>query len=307
MRVLVTGGTGFFGSYLVPQLIEDGHAVTCLVRDEKSRDVLPDGVGIHKGDVLKPETLSGMFDDIDAAIHLVGIIEEKKSAGITFERLHVDATRNVAEAAASAGVSRFILMSANGARENGVSPYQTTKWRAEQIIKNGNFESWTIFRPSFLFGDPGNDNPEFVTQIANSLIVPFPILPVFGSGDYKLQPVAVEDVALAFSSALVNEAARNRSYIAVGKESFRYTEILDIITRSCGLTEKKKIHQPIFLARIAVNTIGRIGLLPISPDQFEMLIEGNSGNPTAFHNDFNLDGIPFSVDNLQYVQKYISK
>lgn len=305
MRVFVTGGTGFVGSYVVPKLIEDGHQVTCLVRSETAAAKLPEGAAPARGDVLDPSTLTDNIANHDAVIHLVGIIEEKRSSGVTFERLHVDATDNVVDAAVHAGVKIFVHMSANGAREDGVSQYQTTKWRAEQIVKAAGFESWTIFRPSFMFGDPGPDNPEFVTQLATSLVMSFPILPVFGSGKYKLQPVAIGDVAAAFSSALATPAARNRSYVAVGKDAFTYLEILDIVARSCGIEPKKKVHQPLLLARAAVNTIGRLGLLPITPDQFEMLIEGNTGNHVAFHDDFGIDGVPFNEESLSYVRNYL--
>lgn len=305
MKVFLTGATGFVGQSVVDKLVTGGHDVRCLVRKDGDAALLPDNVETLVGDVLKPDSFADGLKDIDAVIHLVGIIDEKKSAGITFERLHVDATRNVSEAAANEGVRHFILMSANGAKEDGVSRYQTTKWDAEQIVKDTGFEAWTIFRPSFMFGDPGPDNPEFITRLATTLIEPFPILPVFGDGLYKLQPIAVDEVASAFEKALTTTAAENRSYVAVGKESYTYNQVLDIITEACGLPIKKKIHQPIFLARPLVHTVGRLGLLPISPDQFEMLLEGNTGNPTAFYHDFNLQPTPFNQDSLAYVQKYI--
>lgn len=305
MRVFLTGASGFVGTYVLDALQDQGHDIACLVRSARSAEELPDSVSIVKGDILEPDTYREQLSGVDAVINLVGIIEEKKSAGITFERLHTEATQKLAEAAAAAGVARFILMSANGARENGVSRYQTSKWKAEQIVKKTGFESWTIFKPSFMFGDPGPDNPEFAKRLAQTLVKPFPILPVFGDGTYKLQPVAVTDVAAAFSQALTNPAAVNRSYVVTGKDVFTYNQALDIITQACGFEPKKKLHQPVFLARPLVHTVGRIGLLPISPDQFEMLLEGNTGNSTAFFTDFDLEEVPFTVDNLSYVQKYL--
>lgn len=305
MNVFLTGATGFVGTAVLDALISAGHQVTCLVRSAKSATNLPDTVEVTVGDILEPDSYRDVLGGQEAVINLVGIIEEKKSAGVTFERLHTEATGKLTEAAAESGVKIYIQMSANGARENGVSRYQTSKWKADQIVKKAGFDSWTVFKPSFMFGDPGPDNPEFAKRLAQTLIKPFPILPVFGDGKYRLQPVAVKDVAAAFSQALTKAEAANRSYIVTGKESFTYNEALDMITRACGYEPKKKLHQPVMLARPLVHTLGRVGLLPISPDQFEMLLEGNTGNSTAFFTDFDLEEIPFTVDNLTYVQKYL--
>lgn len=303
MTVFLTGATGFVGSYVLQALADAGHEAVCLMRDPgDSLRVTGDAVRRVEGDITDAGSLEGLLDGCDAVIHLVGIIEEHPRRGVTFERIHVDGTRNVVEAAVDAGIERFIHMSANGARPSDGTAYQTTKWRAEQIVEAAGFAHWTIFRPSILFGDPGPDNPEFTSQLLDELVRPFPILPVFGDGRYELQPVAVEEVAAAFVHALTQTKTHGQTYFAGGPDRIAYRDILDIIAEGAGLSPKPKAPVPMPLARLGVNTVGRAGLLPISPAQFAMLVEGNTGDNTAFYRDFDVKPTPFTPATLSHLR-----
>lgn len=303
MHVFLTGATGFIGSYILPRLVAAGHTARCLVRDPGDR-LAVEGPAVEKvkGDVVRPKSFAGTLRGCDAVIHLVGIIEEHPSKGVTYEAIHHEGTRHIVDAAVEAGVGRFIHMSANGARADGVSAYQTSKWKAEAYVRGAGFRHWTILRPSLVFGDPGPDNPEFATRLARTLIKPFPVLPVFGDGSFRLQPVSVEEVAAAFVQALTLDATRNQTYCVAGLEAFPYTEILDRITRGLGLAPKPKLPQPLWLVRPVIHAVGSLGLLPISPDQFEMLVEGNTCDSTAFYRDFDVSYRPFTPEHLAYLQ-----
>jgi len=304
MHVFLTGATGFVGTYILRELLAQSHTVRCLLRDPKAPlGEAGEAVERVKGDITAPKSFAGTLRGCDAVIHLVGIIDEQPSKGITFDRIHFDGTKHVVDEAVDAGVPRFIQMSANGAREDGVSPYQTSKWRAEEYVRRAEFAHWTILRPALIFGKPAPDQPEFATRLTRQLIKPFPILPVFGNGRYEMQPVAVEAVAAAFVQALTRKAAEGNTYCVAGKERYLYTEILDRITRGLGLSPKPKIPAPLWLVRPAVHTLGAWGLLPISPDQFEMLIEGNTCDPAAFYRDFDVPDKPFTPENLAYVKE----
>lgn len=303
MRVGLTGATGFVGSYILRELDAADHTVRCVMRDPGEPIAIPnDRAERAPGDVTDPASLRGVFDGCDAVIHLVGIIDEKPFKGITFERIHTQGTTNVVNAARASGVQRFIHMSANGAREDGVSGYQQTKWQAEQIVKEAGFEHWTIFRPSIVFGNPGADSTEFATRLARTLVGPFPVLPVFGDGQYRLQPISVEEVAAAFAQALTINPAHEQIYTAVGREAYPYTDVLDRIARGMGRKPKPKVHVPLVLARLGINLLGPLGILPISPAQFEMLVEGNTGDESPFYRDFDLTFHPFTPDNLAYLK-----
>ena len=112
MRVFVAGGTGFVGSHLVKALVEKGHQVRVL--SHKKGTSIENGVEQLAGDVTDLQTFAGYVEGCDATINLVGIIREFPERGITFERLHVQATRNMVQAAAAAGVKRHLQMSALG-------------------------------------------------------------------------------------------------------------------------------------------------------------------------------------------------
>ena len=304
MHIFITGATGFVGTYILKSLVAAGHSARCLMRDTSSSlGVKDDKIERVKGDVTNPKSLTGLMRGCDAVIHLVGIIEENPSAGVTFKRLHEDATKHVVDEARDSDIDIFIQMSANGASLNGVSAYQTTKWKAEQYVQKAGFSHWTIFRPSVVFGKPGPGQPEFASQLTDSLVRPFPILPVFGDGSYRMQPVAVEDVADAFVQALTLPASKQQIYPVAGPTAYPYTELLDILAEGAGMSPKPQVKQPIWLVRPLVHSVGKLGLLPITPDQFEMLIEGNTCDPTAFFRDFDLKCIPFTAENLSYLQK----
>lgn len=301
MRVLLTGATGFIGTYVLDELVGNGHTVRCLVRRTGTLPASP-AVEEAGGDLLDPASLEAAASGCDAVIHLVGIIEERPRDGITFDRIHADGTRNVVAAARAAGIARFVHMSANGARPDGVSAYQTSKWRAEETVRSAGFDRWTIFRPSLVFGRPGPGQPEFCSRLADTLVGPFPVLPVFGDGAYRMRPVAVEEVASAIVQALTQPDAANRAFCAGGDLELPYDDILDVIARGMGIGPKPKIHQPLWLVRPVIRAVGRFGLLPISPDQFEMLVEGNTCDPADFRATFALPGIPFEPERLGYLR-----
>lgn len=304
MLVLLTGATGYVGSYVLDALLARGHTVRALTRSAAPGLDGRDGVETARGDVTDRGSLGGAFDGVDAVVHLVGIIDEQPSEGVTFERVHVGGTRNVAEAARAAGVGRFVHMSANGARADGRSAYQTTKWRAEEVVRGAGFEHLVVFRPSTLFGDPGPDNPEFAKRLWETLVKPFPVLPVFGDGDYELQPVHVEACAEAMAEAVTRDASGGRSYCVAGHERVAYKEVLRRIARGGGVDPKPTVPVPIPVARLGVNTLGKVGLLPISPAQFEMLVEGNTCDASAFFADFGVASPPFDAGSLAYLRRY---
>ena len=101
-RVLVTGASGFVGGYVIRALLDRGYTPVCLVRDPgkltgRLADEQAAKLEIVQGDPFDLAALHRAAAGCRAAIHLIGIIEEKPSIGQTFSRVHVEATRNVVQ------------------------------------------------------------------------------------------------------------------------------------------------------------------------------------------------------------------
>ena len=171
MRVALIGGTGFVGGYLVDALLEAGHDVSLLVRRGSEGKVQADVWRTISGDTAEDSAVAATVAECDAVIYNVGILRESPRQGITFESLQFDGVVRAVEAAKNAGVRRFLLMSANGAKVPG-TPYQETKKRAEDHVLSSGLDA-TVFRPSVIFGDPKGKWRSRPSCIATSCGRPF--------------------------------------------------------------------------------------------------------------------------------------
>jgi len=296
MRVFVTGGTGFVGSEVLRQLSAAGHGVRCLVRPGSESRLAVEGAEIHHGDATDPKSLQGALEGCDAVIHLVGIIREFPGKGITFKKLHFEATRNMVEAAELQGVKRYLQMSANGTRKEAETTYHQTKWQAETTVRASSLD-WTIFRPSLIFG-PGD---AFVNLIAN-IMAKLPVMPVVGDGRYRMTPVAVEDVATGFVRALDREEAIGKIYHCCGLQTFTYDQILDLVGEALGKKSVCKIHQPAGLMRPFVSLLEAFPRFPLTTGQMTMLLEGNVCDPTQWAETFGITPRPFAEGIKKFLQ-----
>lgn len=299
MRVFITGATGFVGSRIIERLIERGHRVTSLVRKPEKAN-LPPEVDVAEGDALDATGLSEKMKGCDAVVNLIGIIREFPNQGITFERLHIGVTRNLVEAANRSGIKRFIQMSANGVRENGITGYQKTKYEAERIVKSRKLE-WTIFRPSLIFGKPPDGRTEFCTEIGR-VIKAAPFIPVFGGGEYLFQPIHVSDVARCFVGALEKPDCAFRTFHLGGGDIKSYMNILDAICLGMGKSPKPKVRVPWKMAKPFISLMGRFAFFPATAEQIEMLLEGSRVPESDFKEMFEIEPVPFTPKNLSYLR-----
>lgn len=289
MKIFLTGGSGFVGSEVMRQLVAAGHSVRALVREgSEGKLVVAKDVEVHFGDVTDAASLIGALDGCAAAIHLVGIIREFPGRGVTFKKIHVKGTENMLEAAKEQGIKRYLHMSSNGSRESSNTLYHRTKWQAEEMVRDTSLD-WTIFRPSLIFG-PGS---EFVSMLAE-LIRRIPVVPVFGDGKYRMQPVAVEQVAASFVKALKIPETIGSTYLLGGGASYSYNEILDLTARALGKQKVCKVHQPLFMIKPMIKMLQSIEQFPITSDQLKMLVEGNVCDPAKWAKTFELKPLSYA-------------
>ena len=265
MKIFISGGTGFVGEHVCRALRERGHELRLLVH--RRRGEAESGVEYIEGDVTRLESFAVGMSRCDAVINLVGIIREFPSRGVTFEKLHVQATANLLEAARRNGVSRYVQMSALGSRPTAVSAYHQTKWRAEESVRGSGLD-WTIFRPSLIFGP----HDAFINILAAQLRLA-PVMPVIGSGSYRLQPIHADDVARCFARALEMPETIGQTYELCGSDRLSYEALLDVIAAALGRSRPFKPHLPLGLMKLLIPFMQRIPQFPITMDQVQMLLE----------------------------------
>ncbi|MEM9402160.1 MAG: NAD(P)H-binding protein [Pseudomonadota bacterium] len=304
MRVAIVGGTGFIGSYFVDALLAAGHIPRLLVRPgsaDKLREA--DRCEIVEGDVADEAALARLVTDSDAVSFNIGILREERSKGITFKALQQDAAVRTLNAAKAAGVSRFLLMSANGVRADGTA-YQKTKHAAEQAAMASGLDV-TVFRPSVVFGDP-RGLMEIGTQLYNDVVrLPIPA-PGFISGfspstsTVSMSPVHVRDVTDAMLATLVDDSSIGKTFVLGGPEILAWSEMIRRVARATGRT-KWVLPAPVPLVRIPVSLLDWIPGFPVTTDQLDMLVDGNDASPDTLLSLISREPIAFESNTLSYL------
>lgn len=302
MRVLVTGGTGFVGRQILRELRVAGHGTFVLARNPDAaaaRGIARElSATIRAGDVLNPGSLANACGDIDAMIHLVGIISEVGEK--TFENVHTRGTQHIVAAAKSAGIKRFIQMSALGTRANAVARYHQSKWAAEEIVRSSRLD-WTIFRPSIIYG-AGDGFVNLFARLSRFS----PVVPLIGGGRMKFQPIAVESVAEAFVKSLNEPRAIGQTFDLCGPEVLTLVEIVDAIL-AVTRRRRMKLTLPFGLARVQAALLEFVcGKLlgqapPLNRDQLLMLQEDNVGESAWAVELFGLRQVRFSDGIASYL------
>lgn len=303
MQVAVFGGTGFVGSYLIDALLASNQTPCVLVRPG-SEDKLQQAERCRAipGDLNSMSAIDATLEGCDAVIYSVGILREFPNQGITFDDVQYQAVERVADAARAKRISRFLLMSANGVKSPG-TPYQETKYRAEEYVRKS-FDV-TVFRPSVIFGDP-HGRMEIATQLLSDMIAP--PLPAVGffrgwnptRGAVLMSPVHVEDVALAFVTALDDPSTVGRTYELGGPEALTWSEMVHRVARAVG-RDKWILPMPLGLMRLAAALLDWLPLFPVTRDQLTMLAEGNTADPTALQKLIGRPPLEFVPQNLKYL------
>ncbi len=194
--VTVFGGSGFIGRHVVRALADNGWRVRIACRrPDRALDLQslgePDQIDLIQANLHDPQSIASALEGAEAAVNLIGILTESDDQ--TFADIQSRGARTVAEAVKEAGITRFIHISAIGARKNSPSAYARSKAEGEAAVHELVPLAF-IFRPSIVFG-PEDD---FFNRFA-ALARLMPILPLVGAST-RFQPVFVDDIAQAVGS-----------------------------------------------------------------------------------------------------------
>ena len=217
--VLVLGGSGFVGRYLVGRLVAGGHRVLVPTRrrERAKHLLLLPTVDVFEADIHDVATLRQLVRGVAAAVNLVGILNESRAGD--FERVHVELARKVVEACREAGVPRLLHMSALNADAQGPSRYLRSKGHAEAIVA-GSGLAWTIYEPSVIFGREDS----FLNLFAR-LERLLPIM-ALACPQAQFQPVFVGDVARAFEEAVDDDRTHGQRYKLCGPTVYSLRELV---------------------------------------------------------------------------------
>ena len=265
--ITVFGGSGFLGRYVVQALLKSGARVRIAARDPQGAVFLKTQGGLGQtqfvaADIRKPDTVARALAGSTGVVNLVGILKGD------FQAFHVDGARNVAEAAAAAGVKAFVQVSAIGADPASPSAYGKSKGDGEAAVRAA-FPGATILRPSIVFGR----EDQFVNRFAN-LIRMLPVVPII-KGDAKFQPVYVGDVAKAVAGAVADAGTHGaKTYELGGPEVISMGGLNRWIAKATG-RRRAFIDMPDLIAGTMASAVGWLPGAPMTKDQWLMLQSDN--------------------------------
>ncbi len=226
-RILVLGGSGFVGRHLVNRLVEDGWSVVVPTRQrERAKHlILLPTVEVLEADVHDPAALARLAAGADAAINLVGILNESRRGD--FERAHTELARKLVDACRTAAVPRLLHMSALHADPAGPSRYLRSKGAAEALVAESTL-AWTILRPSVIFGREDS----FLNLFAR-LERLLPVI-ALACAHARFQPVYVGDVANAFVRTLHDDRSQGQRYALCGPKVYTLRELVAYVGELTG-------------------------------------------------------------------------
>jgi nucleoside-diphosphate-sugar epimerase len=269
MKIAITGGTGFVGSHLAKSLTDKGHTVTLIARglDKRNDAVLRlQQVQLKAVGTSNEEKLIDAFQGCDAVAHCAGINRELKPGD--YDRIHIQGTENVINAAKKAGVKKTVMVSFYRARPNCGSLYHESKFAAEELIRNSGLD-YTILKAGMIYGK-GDHMLDHLSHI-------FHTLPLFGLVGFKQQhaaPLAIEDVVRIMEAALIEGRLSKQTIAILGPERLTLEQAVRRVAKVVGKSPVI-FPMPIFfhygMAKILEATM-KIPLVSIA--QIRILTEG---------------------------------
>jgi uncharacterized protein YbjT (DUF2867 family) len=286
--IVIFGGSGFVGRVLAKKLTANKIRVKIVTRSkEVAKDLTvtagPDFLSVIEWDYKDQEKLEWILSNSDGVVNLVGILAEDKKN--SFEKTHVDLTRNLAEKSSKIGIKYFVYNSALAIEKTSDSKYAESKLMAEKALQKY-FPNATILRPSIIFGKDDNFFGRFKKMIK---ILPF--LPLIGGGNTKFQPIFVDDVVEIIFKSLMSDHYQGKIYEIAGEEIYSFRQLIRLLEKSL----KKKTYNkvclvkiPFFCANIMAGMLQIFTKKILTIDQVKLLKIDNVLSDNSFKKDFDI-------------------
>lgn len=268
--ITVFGGSGFLGREVVRRLAGEGAQLRVAVRHPERAGFLQKFGRVGqivpmRADVWDEATVAPALAGADAVVNTVGHYVER--GGASFEAIHGQGARHVALAARAAGARHLVHISGIGADPASDSSYVRARAIGERLVREA-FPDATILRPSVMFGPEDS----FLNTLAS--IGRAPVIPLFGTGEVRLQPVYVGDVAAAVATALTMEAAMGRLYELGGPRIYSYEALVRLVQRLSG-RKSLLLPVPYGVWHALAALTAPLPFRPISRDQVTLMQKDN--------------------------------
>ena len=269
--VVVFGGSGFVGRYVVQRLARRGARIRVAVRHPETALFLkPMGatgqIQVVQANVREPASVAAAAEDADILVNLAGILSPRGKQ--TFDTVQAQGAGNIARAAKAAGAKQLVHISAIGADPDSDSAYARSKAEGEQAAQEA-FPDATILRPSLIFG-PEDDFFNRFAAMARLL----PVMPLI-AGDSRFQPVYVGDIADAVVAALeTGRKAAGKTFELGGPRVYSFKELLELTMKE-AMIRRPFLPIPMPLARLQAFFAQLLPNPPLTPDQLRLLARDN--------------------------------
>jgi uncharacterized protein YbjT (DUF2867 family) len=218
MRLLVVGGSGFLGGYVLREAARLGHQTVALARSPAAaRAVATCGARPLAGDLDDARRLDDAFAGAGC------------DALVCLASLGFGHGPGIVAAAEEAAIARAVFVSTTAVTTTLHPPTKQVRLAAEQQVASSGLD-WTILRPTMIYGAAGDRNlSRLLRRLSRAKVLPVP-----GAGERLHQPVHVADVAAAVLAALNTPAAIGSRYNLAGPEPFPFAELLRTCARAVG-------------------------------------------------------------------------
>lgn len=264
----IFGGTGFLGSVVVQRLVALGKPVCIAARHPKRPIWAGDDAAIElaTADVHDEAGVTRALEGAAAAVNAVSLYTES-GGNNTFNAVHVKGAERVARGAKDAGVRRLVQISGIGADTASPSSYVRARARGEQSVRAG-FPGATIVRPSVMFGP----QDAFLSNLVR--LSQLPVIPLFGRGDTRLQPVLVDDVAKAVVHLTGSTDVESSLFELGGAQVYTYREVVERVLAHLG-RRRPLVPVPFFLWRALAALTSSLPHPPLTRDQVLLMRPDN--------------------------------
>lgn len=258
----VTGAFGFSGQYIARKLLEKGVEVITLTRSLERKDPFGDKVRAFSHNFDNPDRLIETLCGVDVLFNTYWVRFNHKQ--FSFQEA-VANNKILFTSARKAGVRRIIHLSVTNASIDSPLAYFRGKAECEMALKESGV-SYAILRPAVIFGD----EDILINNIA-WMVRHLPVLGLFGDGQYRLQPIFVED--LAELAVKLSESNENVTIDAIGPETFTFKKLLETIMNTLGSSQPIVSVSP-FMGYVTLNLLGKIiGDVIITRDEIKGLMD----------------------------------